>query len=179
MVGIDDGAAEEAVRAVAAGARVVVALGGATMAEFSRLASRKLLRLEAERRLTILWNAAPAGVEDLGGFPMVDFADRSIPTLQFDHVVYRIPPTTLVHSPGEVEPATTVFAIGPAPIEGEAVHLSPAGVGRHPQPAVPRPPRAGAPCAAGGERRGGRCPAHPALQRHHHPFRPHPLATSG
>jgi ferredoxin/flavodoxin---NADP+ reductase len=125
VVGVDDGAAEEALRAVTAGARVVVALGGSTMAEFSRLASRKLLRLEAERRLTILWNAAPAGIEDLGGFPMVDFADRSTPTLQFDHVIYRIPPTTLVHSPGEVDPETGVFAIGPAPIEGEAVHVSP------------------------------------------------------
>ncbi len=49
-------------------------------------------RLEAERRLTILWGATPVAIEDLGGFPMVDFGDRRTPTLQFDHVVYRIPP---------------------------------------------------------------------------------------
>jgi ferredoxin--NADP+ reductase len=125
VVGIDDGVAEEAIRVAGAGARVVVALGGATMAEFSRLASRKLLRLEAERRLAILWGVTPIGIEDLGGFPMVDFGDRRTPSLQFDHVVYRVPPGPLVSSPGEVDPSATVFAIGPAPVEGEAVHLSP------------------------------------------------------
>jgi ferredoxin--NADP+ reductase len=56
---------------------------------------------------------------------MVDFGDRRTPTLQFDHVVYRIPPTPLVHSAGELDPDTAVFAIGPAPVEGDAVHLSP------------------------------------------------------
>jgi ferredoxin--NADP+ reductase len=125
VVGIDDGVAEEAIRVAGAGARVVVALGGATMAEFSRLASRKLLRLEAERRLTILWGASPVAIEDLGGFPMVDFGDRRTPSLQFDHVVYRIPPGPLVSSPGEVDPTAAVFAIGPAPVEADAVHLSP------------------------------------------------------
>ncbi len=125
VVGIDDGVAEEAIRVAGAGARVVVALGGATMAEFSRLASRKLLRLEAERRLTILWGASPVAIEDLGGFPMVDFGDRRTPSLQFDHVVYRVPPGPLVTSPGEVDSTAAVFAIGPAPVEGDAVHLSP------------------------------------------------------
>ncbi|HEY5728064.1 MAG TPA: FAD-binding protein, partial [Acidimicrobiia bacterium] len=87
VVGIDDGVAEEAIRVAGAGARVVVALSGATVAELSLLASRKLLRLEAERRLTILWGATPVAIEDLGGFPMVDFGDRRTPSLQFDHVV--------------------------------------------------------------------------------------------
>ncbi|CAN5508240.1 hypothetical protein BH24ACT7_BH24ACT7_09780 [soil metagenome] len=125
VVGVDDGAAEETLRIADMGGGVVVCLGGADLAHFSRLASRKLLRLEAERRATILWKALPAAIDEVGDFPMVDFGDRQMPTLQFDHVVFRIPPTPLVTSAVDVAEDAAVFAIGPAPIEGDAVHLSP------------------------------------------------------
>ncbi|MDQ3782586.1 MAG: hypothetical protein M3349_06575 [Actinomycetota bacterium] len=125
VVGVDDGAAEEALRVAGMGGGVVVSLGGADLAHFSRLASRKLLRLEAERQATILWSAQPAAIEELGGFPMVDFGDRRTPSLQFDHVVFRVPPTPLVTSAGEVAADAALFAIGPAPVDDQAIHLSP------------------------------------------------------
>ncbi|HUP16782.1 MAG TPA: hypothetical protein VM848_12120 [Acidimicrobiia bacterium] len=90
IVGADEDAAEYAWRLAGRRANVVLTLGGADLGGLSRLARRHLLRLEAERRATILWNSRPDGLEEVGGFPMVYFNDRRIPDLQFDHVVYRL-----------------------------------------------------------------------------------------
>jgi ferredoxin/flavodoxin---NADP+ reductase len=79
-------------------ARVVLALGGADPSRLSRLARRRLLRVEAERRATILWVSSPDSIEDIGGYPMAYFDDRRTPDLQFDHVVIRLGATT--SSPG-------------------------------------------------------------------------------
>jgi ferredoxin--NADP+ reductase len=90
IVGADEDAAEYAWRLAGHRANVVLTLGGADLGGLSRLARRHLLRLEAERRATILWNSRPDGLGEVGGFPMVYFNDRRIPDLQFDHVVYRL-----------------------------------------------------------------------------------------
>jgi ferredoxin--NADP+ reductase len=91
VIGPDEAAAEEALRLAQAGAGVVVCLGGGDLSGLSRLGRRQLLRLEAERRATVLWHSHPSGMEDLGGFPMVYFGDRRTPDLQFDHVILRLP----------------------------------------------------------------------------------------
>ena len=90
IVGSDEDAAEYAWRLAGRRANVVLTLGGADLAGLSRLARRHLLRLEAERRATILWNSRPDGLGAVGGFPMVYFNDRRTPDLQFDHVVFRL-----------------------------------------------------------------------------------------
>lgn len=90
VVGTDEDAAEYAWRLAGRGAGVVLTLGGADLGAMSRLARRHLLRLEAERRATILWNSRPDGLGEVGGFPMVYFSDRRTPDLQFDHVVFRL-----------------------------------------------------------------------------------------
>jgi len=90
VVGADEDSAEYAWRLAGKGAGVVLTLGGADLGSLSRLARRHLLRLEAERRATILWNSQPDGIGEVDGFPMVYFADRRTPDLQFDHVVFRL-----------------------------------------------------------------------------------------
>jgi len=90
VVGVDEDAAEYAWRLAGRGAGVVLTLGGADLGALSRLARRHLMRLEAERRATILWSSQPDGLGEVGGFPMVYFADRRTPDLQFDHVVFRL-----------------------------------------------------------------------------------------
>jgi ferredoxin--NADP+ reductase len=90
IVGADEDAAEYAWRLAGRQANVVLTLGGADLGALSRLALRHLLRLEAERRATILWNSRPDGLGDVGGFPMVYFNDRRTPDLQFDQVVFRL-----------------------------------------------------------------------------------------
>jgi len=90
VVGKGEWAADTTLLLVGAGAGVVLCLGGTDPANLSRLARRQLLRVEAERRATILWNSQPDGVADVGGYPMVYFADRRTPDLQFDHVVFRL-----------------------------------------------------------------------------------------
>lgn len=91
VVGDGEEAADYAVGLATSGANVVLALGGGDVDALSRLARRQLLRLEAERRATIFWNSTPVAIEDVAGFPMVDFGDRRTPDLQFDHVVFRQP----------------------------------------------------------------------------------------
>ncbi len=90
IVGADEDAAEYAWRLAGRRANVVLTLGGADLGGLSRLARRHLLRLEAERRATILWNSRPDGLDKVGGFPMVYFNDRRTPDLQFDQVVFRL-----------------------------------------------------------------------------------------
>jgi len=90
VVGVDEDAAEYAWRLAGRGAGVVLTLGGADLGALSRLARRHLMRLEAERRATIFWSSQPDGLGEVGGFPMVYFADRRTPDLQFDHVVFRL-----------------------------------------------------------------------------------------
>lgn len=91
VVGVDEEAAEYSWWLAGQGAGVVLAFGGADLEALSRLARRQLLRLEAERRATILWNSQPEAIEEVAGFPMVYFGDRRTPDLQFDHVVFRHP----------------------------------------------------------------------------------------
>ncbi len=90
VVGSGEDAAGCAIDLVQRGAAVVLAFGNGDPGDLSRLARRGLLRLEAERALTVLWRSVPNGVESVGGFPMVFFDDRRTPDLQFDHVVYRL-----------------------------------------------------------------------------------------
>ena len=94
VVGVDEEAAELTSWLATQGAGVVLAFGGADLSALSRLGRRQLLRLEAERRATILWNSQPEALEDVAGFPMAYFGDRRTPDLQFDHVVYRQPRPT-------------------------------------------------------------------------------------
>ena len=90
IVGADEDAAEYAWKLAGRRSHVVLTLGGVDLGALSRLARRDLLRLEAERRATILWNSRPDGLGEVGGFPMVYFDDRRTPDLQFDHVVFRL-----------------------------------------------------------------------------------------
>ncbi|MGQ0847947.1 MAG: FAD-binding protein [Actinomycetota bacterium] len=91
VVGTDEVAAEYAWELGSAGVSIVLAFCGANPEVLSRLARRYLLRLEAERKATILWQSRPAAIEDVAGFPMVYFGDRRTPDLQFDHVIFRYP----------------------------------------------------------------------------------------
>ncbi|MGH8911839.1 MAG: hypothetical protein ACRDVD_04950 [Acidimicrobiia bacterium] len=67
---------------------VVLARGGADPADLSRLTMGNILRREAERRLTVLWQSSPAAIDDIGGEPMVSFDTAGTPDLVFDHVVF-------------------------------------------------------------------------------------------
>jgi len=67
---------------------VVLARGGADPADLSRLTMGNILRREAERRLTVLWQSSPAAIDDIGGEPMVSFDTPGTPDLVFDHVVF-------------------------------------------------------------------------------------------
>lgn len=92
VVGDGERAVADATRLEEDGARVVLALTG-DADRLSRLSRETLDRLEHDRRLTILWRSSPASIEDVGGHPMVFFADRRTPDLQFDHVVVaHVPP---------------------------------------------------------------------------------------
>lgn len=93
VVGPGEDAAELAIAVVDKGAMAVLAMGGGDPSELSRLTRRTLLRLEVERRIAVLWHSAPEAIEELGGHPMAFFGDNSVPDLQFDHVLYRLPPT--------------------------------------------------------------------------------------
>jgi ferredoxin--NADP+ reductase len=129
IVGADEDAAEYAWRLAGRRANVVLTLGGADLGALSRLARRHLLRLEAERRATILWNSRPDGLGEVGGFPMVYFNDRRTPDLQFDHVVFRLGDRGegLLESLGIAVLAVTdetVYLLDPS---GQPSHL-PAGV---------------------------------------------------
>jgi ferredoxin--NADP+ reductase len=115
IVGVDEDAAEYAWRLAGRRANVVLTLGGADLGGLSRLARRHLLRLEAERRATILWNSRPDGVGEVGGFPMVYFDDRRTPDLQFDHVVYRLG--------GGNEDSLGILGIEVAGLGAESVYL--------------------------------------------------------
>lgn len=86
VVGEGDDVVEYADRLLSHQARVVVAFTGAHAA-LSRVAGETLAALEFERRLTVLWQSRPETIEDVLGYPMVFFADRHTPDLQFDHVV--------------------------------------------------------------------------------------------
>jgi ferredoxin--NADP+ reductase len=92
VVGWGEEAVEGALRLAGAGVGVVLCIGGFPTDHLSRLAYRVLLRLEAERKATILWKSRPAAIDDVDGFPMVYFDDRRTPDLQFDHVAYCLPP---------------------------------------------------------------------------------------
>lgn len=87
VVGDGERAALLTLGLVERGARVVLAFVGAYdgLSPFSK---QILEGLERDQRATVLWQSTPDGLWDEGGFPMVGFADRMTPDLQFDHVVY-------------------------------------------------------------------------------------------
>ena len=88
IVGSGELAVEWSMQLAHAGAGVVLAAGGLDLDWRSRVARSVLLRLEAERRATILWHTVPDSIGELDGHPMAFFDDRRTPDLQFDHVVY-------------------------------------------------------------------------------------------
>ncbi len=88
VVGHGELAVEWGMQLSQAGAGVVLAAGGIDLDHMSRVARVILLRLEAERRATILWNSAPDSIGELDGHPMAYFDDRRTPDLQFDHIVF-------------------------------------------------------------------------------------------
>ena len=87
VVGGGEQAVEITERAVERGDQVVLALTG-PFDHLSRLSQDTLTSLETGRHVTILWQSRPDAIDDVGGFPMAVFTDRSTPDLQFDHVVY-------------------------------------------------------------------------------------------
>ena len=90
VVGSGELAIEWTLQLAQAGAGVVLAAGGMDLDHRSRVARSVLLRLEAERRATILWQSVPDSVGALDGHPMAYFEDRRTPDLQFDHIVYAV-----------------------------------------------------------------------------------------
>ncbi|HKX76226.1 MAG TPA: NAD(P)-binding domain-containing protein [Acidimicrobiia bacterium] len=149
VVGDGEEAADTTIRLVGSGASVVLCLAGTDLSNLSRLARRQLLRIEAERRATILWNSQPDAIEDVGGYPMVYFDDRRTPDLQFDHVVFRLSGGEASADGSTLEfgplPGEAVFWLGPpgrAPGEVEAVSAGEAWerirAGRFPE--IPAPP---------------------------------------
>lgn len=121
VVGSHEDAAEYTSHLASRGANVVLSLGGADPGALSRLARHDLLRLEAERRVTIFWKSAPDALAEVGGFPMAYFPDRRTPDLQFDHVVFRLgaDPDLEVWSELGVElgpvSSQTIFLLDPNP----------------------------------------------------------------
>lgn len=112
VVGGDDTAVDAVLRLEAEGARVVLALGGTPLSRLSRLARRTLFRLEAERRVTILWRSKPDSIEQVGGHPMAFFDDRRTPDLQFDHVVVVRPSIAACGPVGTSSVPGRVFCVG-------------------------------------------------------------------
>lgn len=116
VVGGSEHAAEVALDATAAGSRVVLVRMGSSVRHLSRLLRGELLRREAERRLSVLWNSIPARIDDVEGRPIVVFSDVGTPDLVFDHVVFADPPDlgvvpaargrrwTLGDGPGDLPP---------------------------------------------------------------------------
>ncbi len=88
VVGSGELAVEWGMQLSRAGAGVVLAAGGLDLDRLSRVARTILLRLEAERRATILWHTVPDSIAELDGHPMAYFEERRTPDLQFDHVVF-------------------------------------------------------------------------------------------
>lgn len=110
VVGDGEAAVAAAVRAEAAGGRVVLAFTGDIDA-LTRLSQMTLTRMEKAGRLTILWRSALSAVDDVGGLPMAFFDDPRTPDLQFDDVVLA------ADHPGEAaEPRGRVYTLGPGGI---------------------------------------------------------------
>ncbi|HUO47107.1 MAG TPA: hypothetical protein VM470_09800 [Acidimicrobiia bacterium] len=116
VIGGGEEAADIALTLVGEGAGVVLCLGGTDPATLSRLARGQLLRIEAERRATILWHSQPEAIEDVGGYPMVFFGDRRTPDLQFDHVIFRLPSESALQAKFELQdlPDGAVFWLSAA-----------------------------------------------------------------
>ncbi len=120
VVGGDENAVVCALDLIDQGARVVLTLGGADPSHLSRLARSRLLRVEAERRATILWVSSPDSIEDIGGYPMAYFDDRRTPDLQFDHVVLGFGglsssfPEPLFGAGAEGDPAGRIYWLDPS-----------------------------------------------------------------
>ena len=87
VVGGSERAAELADRLARERNGVVLARGGADTTRLSAITRGDLLRREAERRLTVLWQSRPVSIEDVGGEAMVSFDSTGTPDLVFDHVL--------------------------------------------------------------------------------------------
>jgi ferredoxin--NADP+ reductase len=86
VAGAQERAAAAAIFLAEAGANVVIAFESSSI-RISPLARQELVHLEAERRLTVLLAAPIHAIEDLTGNPMVFFESRTVPDLEFDHVL--------------------------------------------------------------------------------------------
>ncbi len=95
VIGYSDHAVELAATAAAHANRVVLAAGGMDPTRLSPAGDNMLRRLERERRATVLYRSIPDQVGEIGGFPMAYFDDRRTPDLQFDHVIFASPRSTL------------------------------------------------------------------------------------
>lgn len=105
VAGAAERSAAAAIALAEAGANVVVAFASSSI-RISPLARQELLELEAERRLTVILEAPVQAIEDSSGNPMVTFGSRSVPDLEFDHVV-------LLADPAEKAPPESVRALVP------------------------------------------------------------------
>jgi ferredoxin/flavodoxin---NADP+ reductase len=92
VVGSGEDAAERAIELTGDGASVVLALGDTDPAVLSRLSRRTLLRLEAERSMTVLWVSEPEEVAEVEGRSVAYFSDSRLPDIVVDEVVYVDPP---------------------------------------------------------------------------------------
>ncbi len=88
VVGRTDHAVEFTAQLASGGARVVLAAGGMDPKRLSPAGDNVLRRLERERQATILYRAMLDAVSTVDGFPVVYFADRHTPDLEFDQVVF-------------------------------------------------------------------------------------------
>jgi ferredoxin--NADP+ reductase len=91
VIGEGDQPVEWTLDLLAAGAKVVVCIHHTEFGRMSFLARRTLRRLEAQRRITVFWNARPTKVYNLAGYPTVSFDSRQTPDLQFDQVLISGP----------------------------------------------------------------------------------------
>src|ERR1044072_9129523 len=88
IVGKTAHAVELTAKAVAAGARVVMAAGGMTPNPLPPIGQRELRRIERERQATILFRSIPERITEEDGLPLACFGDRRTPDLEFDRVIF-------------------------------------------------------------------------------------------
>lgn len=105
VAGAGERSAAAAIALAEAGANVVVAFDSSSI-RISPLARQELLEMESERRLTVILEAPVQAIEDSSGNPMVTFGTRSVPDLEFDHVV-------LVADPPKTEPPEPIRGLVP------------------------------------------------------------------
>lgn len=132
VVGRTDHAVELTARLAAGGARVVLAASGMDPKKLSPAADNALRRLERERQATILYRGKPDSVTVSSGYPVVYFADRHTPDLEFDQVVFA--PIRALVDPASVGLSDEAAASGRVWFHGtddEAAGRFPTGYGHN------------------------------------------------